>query len=68
MAANIIMNTTADPYLSSRHYNPDGLWYDSFAKSGEIVWLVFFGEQFLAQVKNEQQCQNIQRVFNENVH
>jgi len=48
-----------NPYNSSRKYKPEGFWYDSFAKSGEIVWLVFAGDRLLAEVKNEQQCKNL---------
>ena len=54
------MNDAANnPYLSSKKANLTGPWYDSFAKSGELAWLVFWGPQLLAEVKNEQQAKNI---------
>ena len=48
-----------NPYLASRKFNPNCVWYDSFAKDGKIAWLVFDQTKLLARVKNEQQAKNI---------
>ena len=48
-----------NPYLASKHYRPGQWWYDSFAKSGEFAWIVFFGETYVARVENEQQCKKV---------
>ena len=49
-----------NPYLSSKRAST-GPWYDSFAKNGEVVWLVFHGSELLAQVRNQQQCENLMK-------
>lgn len=51
-------------YLASKKFKPDDYWYDSFAKSGNIVWIVFYGDQLLAEVKNHQQCLNLMEHMN----
>jgi hypothetical protein len=47
-----------DPYLASPKAT-EGLWYDSFVKSGRFCWLVFNGSRLLAEVQNERQAKNI---------
>jgi hypothetical protein len=49
---------STDPYLASPKAT-EGLWYDSFVKSGRFCWLVFNGSKLLAEVQNEQQARNI---------
>jgi hypothetical protein len=53
----------ANPYNASRHYVANGYWVDHFVKNGEVVWLVFHGDRFLAQVQNEQQAKNVFQEF-----
>ena len=48
-----------NPYLASKNFRPNQGWYDSFSKGGEFVWIVFFGETYVARVENEQQCKNV---------
>jgi hypothetical protein len=55
----------SNPYLSSKKAKIDGPWFDSFAKSGQIVWIIHWGNEYLAEVKNEQQAINILAKFNE---
>lgn len=56
--------TMLNPYTSSPKYNSRVVWYDSFAKGGKVVWLVFYGDQLLAEVKNMQQAQNVTNIAN----
>jgi hypothetical protein len=45
--------------MASKKANLTDPWYDCFARSGKICWLVFLGCQLLAEVKNEQQAINV---------
>ena len=48
-----------NPYRASKKYNPGDVWYDSFAVGGGTGWIVFFGDEYIARVENEAQCENI---------
>lgn len=48
-----------NPYLSSPHFRPYGVWADSFARHGEVAWCVFQGTNLLARVENQRQAENI---------
>ena len=48
----------SNPYLASPKADTDA-WYDSFAKGGRVVWLVFDGPRLLAQVQNAAQASNV---------
>jgi hypothetical protein len=49
----------SNPYMSSKKAQMTGAWYDSFARSGQLQWLVFLGPKLLARVENEAQAKNV---------
>ena len=52
-----------DPYGASYKFRENGPWYDSFARKGEIAWIVFWGNDLLARVENETQARNLVEKF-----
>lgn len=48
-----------NPYMSSKKAKVKGPWWDTFAKSGQLAYLVFDGSNLLAKVENEQQAKNV---------
>jgi hypothetical protein len=59
------MSARDNPYFASKKAKINEPWYDSFAKGGRVVWIIHWGDQFLAEVKNEQQAINIMSKFND---
>lgn len=51
------------PARASGKYRKGAVWFDEFARKGEIVTQIFFGDIFLAEVRNLHQARNIEAVL-----